>query len=69
MNIESHPYRTTGYRGSWNVSLYNVMARKNAYSVFFRSKNPYNQFYSKVDIYKLSVLGTMIPSVTYNFKF
>ena len=69
MNIESHPYRTSGYRGSWNVSLYNVMARKNAYSVFFRSKNPYNQFYSKVDIYKLSVLGTMIPSVTYNFKF
>jgi ferric enterobactin receptor len=69
MNIESHPYRTRGYRGSWNVSLYNVMARKNAYSVFFRAKNPYNQFYSKVDIYKLSVLGTIIPSLTYNFKF
>jgi ferric enterobactin receptor len=69
MNIESHPYRTSGYRGSWNVSLYNVMARKNAYSIFFRAKNPYNQFYSKVNIYKLSVLGTIIPSLTYNFKF
>ncbi|MCP9770803.1 TonB-dependent receptor [Lacihabitans sp. LS3-19] len=69
MNVESHPYRTSGYRGSWNVSLYNVMGRKNAYSVFFRAKNPYNQFYSKVNIYKLSVLGSIIPSVAYNFKF
>ncbi|MFC3810430.1 TonB-dependent receptor [Lacihabitans lacunae] len=69
MNIETHPYRTSGYRGTWNVSLYNVMARKNAYSVFFRAKNPFNQYYSKVDIYKLSVLGTIIPSLTYNFKF
>lgn len=69
MNVESHPYRTSGYRGSWNVSIYNVLARKNAYSIFFRSKNPFNQFYSKVDIYKLSVLGSIIPSLTYNFKF
>ncbi len=69
MNIESHPYRTTGYRGSWNFSIYNILGRKNAYSVFFRAKNPYNPFYSKVNIYKLSVLGTIIPSITYNFKF
>jgi ferric enterobactin receptor len=69
MNIESHPYRTSGYRGSWNFSIYNLLGRKNAYSVFFRAKNPYNPFYSKVNIYKLSVLGTIIPSITYNFKF
>jgi ferric enterobactin receptor len=69
MNIESHPYRTTGYRGSWNFSIYNLLGRRNAYSVFFRAKNPYNPFYSKVNIYKLSVLGTIIPSITYNFKF
>lgn len=69
MNIESHPYRTSGYRGSWNVSIYNVTARKNAYSVFFRAKSPYNPFNSRVNIYKLSVLGTIIPSLTYNFRF
>jgi ferric enterobactin receptor len=69
MNIESHPYRTSGYRGSWNFSIYNLLGRKNAYSVFFRARNPYNPFYSKVNIYKLSVLGAIIPSVTYNFKF
>jgi ferric enterobactin receptor len=69
MNIETHPYRTTGYKGNWNFSLYNVLGRRNAYSVFFRARNPYNPFYSKVKIYKLSVLGTIIPSVSYNFKF
>ena len=69
MNIDTHPYKTAGYKGSWNISLYNVLARRNAYSVFFRAKNPFNQFYSRVDIYKLSVIGTIIPSVTYNFSF
>ncbi|MFN3783668.1 MAG: carboxypeptidase-like regulatory domain-containing protein [Spirosomataceae bacterium] len=69
MNIDTHPYKTSGYKGSWNISLYNVLARRNAYSVFFRAKNPFNQFYSRVDIYKLSVIGTIIPSVTYNFSF
>jgi ferric enterobactin receptor len=68
MNIESHPYRTTGYRGNWNLSLYNIFARRNAYSVFFRARNPYNQFFSRVPIYKLSVLGSIIPSISYNFK-
>jgi hypothetical protein len=69
MNIETHPYRTKGYRGSWNFSLYNVLARRNAYSVFFRSKTPFNLNNNTVKIYKLSVLGTIIPSLTYNFKF
>jgi ferric enterobactin receptor len=68
MNVETHPYRTSGYRGSWNISLYNVLARRNAYSVFFRAKTPFSQFNSRVNIYKLSVLGTIIPSITYNFK-
>jgi len=48
------------YQGSWVITIFNVYARKNAYSVFF------NQYgFAK----KLSVLGTIFPSVTYNFKF
>ncbi len=68
MNIETHPYRTKGYRGSWNFSLYNILARRNAYSVFLRSQTPFNRYDSRVKIYKLSVLGSIIPSLTYNFK-
>jgi ferric enterobactin receptor len=68
MNIETHPYRTKGYRGTWNFSLYNLFGRRNAYSVFFRSQTPTNIYNTTVKIYKLSVLGSIIPSLTYNFK-
>lgn len=69
MNIETHPYRTKGYRSNWNFSLYNILFRRNAYSVFLRQQTPFNIYDSRVKIYKLSVLGSIIPSLTYNFKF
>jgi hypothetical protein len=69
MNIETHPYRTKGYRSNWNFSLYNILARRNAYSVFLRQQTPFNIYDSRVKIYKLSILGSIIPSLTYNFKF
>lgn len=69
MNIETHPYRTKGYRSNWNFSLYNILFRRNAYSVFLRQQTPLNIYDSRVKIYKLSVLGSIIPSLTYNFKF
>lgn len=47
---------------SWVISLYNLYARRNAYSVFFRQHFPEGPR-------KLSVIGTMFPSVTYNVKF
>jgi hypothetical protein len=68
VNIESHPYRTKGYRGSWNFSIYNILGRRNAYSVFLRSQTPFNIYDPRVKIYKSSVLGSIIPSLTYNFK-
>ncbi len=60
----------TGYKknkkweGSWNFSIYNVYARKNAYSVFFKKV-----YGSPAQPYRLAVVGTMLPSVTYDFKF
>jgi len=50
--------------GSWTFSVYNLFARKNAYSVYFRA---FNNAVPKA--YKLSVIGTAFPSITYNFKF
>jgi len=49
--------------GTLTFSLYNLTGRKNAYSVYFRSEG------SKVEAYKLSIFGTAIPTVTYNFRF
>ncbi|WP_020606479.1 TonB-dependent receptor [Spirosoma spitsbergense] len=49
---------------SWVFSIYNVYARKNAYSVFYKLSPA-----SATDAYKLSIFGTAFPSLTYNFKF
>jgi hypothetical protein len=47
-----------------NFSIYNVFGRRNAYSVFYRRESP--SLIPKP--FKLSVLGSAFPSITYNFK-
>ncbi len=51
---------------SLNFSVYNVYARRNAYSVTFR-QNEDNPNVS--DATRLSIIGSFIPSLTYNFNF
>ncbi len=48
-----------------NFSIYNVLGRRNAYSVFYRREDP--SLIPKA--FKLAVLGSAFPSITYNFKF
>lgn len=50
----------------WTFSLYNVYARRNAFSYFFRQSESNLQ---ETEVVKYSILGTIIPSVTYNFRF
>jgi hypothetical protein len=45
------------------VNIYNLTGRKNAYSVFFRSEE------GKINGYKISVFGTTIVTLSWNFKF
>lgn len=47
-------------------SAYNLFGRDNAYSVFYQ--RPANNYFIPKS-YKLSVLGAVLPSLTYNFKF
>ncbi|GAB3778909.1 TonB-dependent receptor [Spirosoma horti] len=51
---------------NWVFSVYNVYARKNAFSVYFQpnTDNP-----RLTEAIRYSVFATLIPSVTYNFKF
>lgn len=58
------------WKGSWTFSIYNLYGRKNPYSIFYR-KDPSIQSSDKnyYSIYKLSVIGVPVPSITYNFKF
>ncbi len=48
---------------SWSIGVYNVLARQNAYSVYYTQEN------GKIKGYQLSIFGTAIPFITYNFKF
>ena len=53
-------------RDYWLVSFYNVYARKNIYSYFFRESE--NQT-DKTEAVPYSIFGTIIPALTYNFRF
>lgn len=48
---------------SWSLGVYNLLGRKNVYSVFFRTT------YNGVKGYQLSVFARPIVNLTYNFKF
>lgn len=52
--------------GEWVFSVYNVYNRRNAFSVYVRQSedNP-----SQTEAVRYSVFGSIIPAVTYNFKF
>lgn len=48
---------------SWTFGIYNLLARKNAYSVYFISQN------GTIHGYKLSIFANAIPFITYNIRF
>lgn len=58
--------RPDSWEHSWTFSLYNVYARKNAYSVYFQQDedNP-----AQTAAYQLSIFGSIIPGITYNLSF
>lgn len=70
ITMDENLRRKRMWKGSWTLSVYNLYGRKNPYSVFYR-KDPSIQHAdrSQYAIYKLSVIGVPVPSITYNFKF
>jgi hypothetical protein len=50
----------------WVFGIYNLYARQNAYSIYFRQNEDDP---SKREAVRLSILGSIIPSITWNFKF
>ncbi len=47
----------------WNISFYNIYMHENVYSVFFRREQ------RRLNSYQLSVVGGLIPSITWNYNF
>ena len=63
VNFEGNHKKKKLAHSSWSLGVYNVLARQNPYSVFFVAEA------SAIKGYQLSVFGTAIPFITYNFKF
>ena len=53
-------------RDYWILTIYNVYARQNAYSYFYR-ESPVDP--GTAQVVKYSIFGTIIPAITYNFRF
>jgi len=64
MLFEQDPAKKRKVQQSWNFSVYNVYAHKNAYSVFYKFDPR-----QSTDAFKLSIFGTVFPSLTYNVRF
>lgn len=47
----------------WNFSFYNLYMHKNAYSIYFKREG------TRLYAYRLSVVGGLIPSITWNYNF
>ena len=62
-NIEPTHKLTSFLHTSFSIGVYNVLARKNAYSVYYVTEG------GQVQGYKLSVFGTAIPFVSLNIRF
>lgn len=62
-NVEGNHKIKKLAHSSWSFSVYNLTGRRNAYSVYFTSEG------GVVKGYKLSIFGSAIPTITYNFKF
>ena len=64
----------------WVFSVYNLTNRRNPFSIYTQPKEDktpvdvlkpedYNQQIANVEAVRLSIIGSLIPSVSYNFKF
>ncbi len=55
--------RDRKFRTSWTISLYNVYGRRNAFSVYFTQAA-----FERAQANKLTILGSIFPSLTFNFE-
>jgi hypothetical protein len=62
-NIEGNHKIKQLTHNSWSFGVYNLLARENPYSIYFTQEN------GIIKGYQLSVFGTAIPFISYNFRF
>ncbi len=66
LDIQNKHRPGSRWRSYWNVSIYNLYGRRNAYSIFFRQNEVQTL---QTEARRLSILGFVFPSVSYNIEF
>jgi hypothetical protein len=64
LNFDQNKSKISGVKTSFNISLYNVLFRKNPFSVFFQKRPG-----QPVSAYSLAMVGTMVPAANLVFTF
>jgi hypothetical protein len=64
MTLDLRNSKQSGFRSSFSFGLYNLLGRENAFNVFFRRSAKGN-----VVPFKFSLIGSTVPSVSWNFIF
>ncbi|MBL7933359.1 MAG: TonB-dependent receptor [Bacteroidia bacterium] len=54
------------FRQNLTISVYNVYNRRNAFSIYFRTKQGEP---NQTEAVRFSMIGSVVPALTYNFKF
>ncbi len=67
ITIDENLKKKRSWKGSWTFSIYNLYGRKNPYSIYYQRGD--NNNLEVFGLYKFSIIGMPVPSVTYNFKF
>jgi hypothetical protein len=63
INLEGNLLRKKPIHSFWSLNLYNALGRRNAYSVYFDSRN------GMIFGHKLSIFGVPIFTLSWNYKF
>lgn len=59
-------YFSKKWKNYWNFGFYNLYNRRNAFSIYFREVEGQA---NETEAIRLAILGSIIPYLTYNFKF
>lgn len=62
VNVEGNHRNTKFAHISWSLSFFNLLSRRNVYSIYFVSQP------TRIQGYKLSIFGQAITTATFNFK-
>ena len=69
VRVSDRPGNKHRFENDVNLSLYNLLGRRNAHSVFVQTPSESTQYYNGINAYKLSVLEAIIASISYNARF